>query len=110
MKLHVMLKELVSAYQREWLWHITVIPCPLVVCLICTPSALGPAGFGCTYQANHSCPWYNYNIHTYNKAPLRVLYDKIQHEAKPSAVIVMRLHPECCILSYSMSSYTVLLY
>ena len=28
---------------REWLWHITVIPCPLVVCLICSPSALGLA-------------------------------------------------------------------
>ena len=37
----VLLEELVSAYQREWLWHITVIPCPLVVCLICTPSVLG---------------------------------------------------------------------
>ena len=41
------------------------IPCPLVVCLICTHSALGPAALGCTYQANHSCPWYNYNIYIY---------------------------------------------
>ena len=36
----VILEELVFAYQREWLWHITVIPCPLVVCLICTPSGV----------------------------------------------------------------------
>ena len=39
-------EELLSAYQREWLWHITVIPCPLVVCLICTPSALSPQASG----------------------------------------------------------------
>ena len=39
----VLQKKLFSAYQREWLWYISVIPCPLVVCLICTPSALGPA-------------------------------------------------------------------
>ena len=26
----VIQEELVSAYQREWLWHITVISCPLV--------------------------------------------------------------------------------
>ena len=28
------------------IWHITVIPCAFVVCLICTPSALGPAALG----------------------------------------------------------------
>ena len=42
----VILEELISAYQREWLWHITVIPCSLVVCLIFTPSALGPVALG----------------------------------------------------------------
>ena len=26
-------EELLPAYQRESLWHMTVIPCPLVVCL-----------------------------------------------------------------------------
>ena len=26
---------------------------------------LRPSGFGCTYQANHPCPWYNYNTHTH---------------------------------------------
>ena len=31
-------------------WHITIIPWALVVCLICTPSALGPAALGlCVY-------------------------------------------------------------
>ena len=33
----VLQEKLLSAYQRKWLWHISVIPCPLVVCLICTP-------------------------------------------------------------------------
>ena len=37
----VIQEELLSAYQREWLWHIAVIPCLLVVYLICTPSASG---------------------------------------------------------------------
>ena len=40
-------KQQVSAYQREWLWYITVIPYPFVVSLICTPSAIaGPWALG----------------------------------------------------------------
>ena len=36
-------EKLLSANQRDWLWHKTVVPYPLVVCLICTPSVLGSA-------------------------------------------------------------------
>ena len=64
----VLQEELLSAYQKEWLWYITVIPCPLAVYLICTPSALG-----CTYQENHSCPWYNYNIISIAKSILKIM-------------------------------------
>ena len=42
----VLQEKLLSAYQREWLWHISVIPCPFVVCLICIPSALRPVALG----------------------------------------------------------------
>ena len=35
-----------------------------VVCLIYTPKAQGPQakGWGCIYQANHECIWYNYYV------------------------------------------------
>ena len=44
------------------------------------------------------------------KAPLQVLYEKMQHEgwgqvAKPSAVFATRLHPEYCIFSYIRCFY-----
>ena len=46
----VIQEELVSAYQREWLWQLTVIPCPLMVCLIYvytqSPRTCGPQASG----------------------------------------------------------------
>ena len=46
----VIQEELVSAYQREWLWHITVIPCPLMHGLpdmyTISPRACGPWASG----------------------------------------------------------------
>ena len=43
-----------------------------MACLICTPSA-----FECTYQANHSCSLYNYNIRIEAKA----CYNSTSHPA-----------------------------
>ena len=37
--------------------HIIVVTQALVVCLICTPSALGPAALRCTYQVDYLCLW-----------------------------------------------------
>ena len=69
----VIQEELLSAYHREWLWHIT---CLLVICLICTPSALGY-----TYQANHSCLCNIYN-NIYN-----VIYAELTDEILDKYVI-----------------------
>ena len=41
------------------------------------PSGLQSSGFGCTYQANHSCPWYNYNIATYGVIKWRNLLQTV---------------------------------
>ena len=39
--------------------RIIVIPWTQVVCLIYTPKGHRPKGWGCIYQANHECTWYN---------------------------------------------------
>ena len=43
--------------------YILLVTCALVIYLICMPSALGPAALGHTYQANPSCPCYNYYMY-----------------------------------------------
>jgi len=40
-----------------WKWYILLVTCAFMICLICIPSALRY-----TYQANPSCPCYNYYI------------------------------------------------
>jgi len=44
-----------------WKCYILVVTCVLVICLICMPLALGLRHI---YQANPSCPCYNYYMYT----------------------------------------------
>ena len=82
-------------------WYITVVTWALVVCLIYTPSGLRPACFGCMYQANHSCPYYNCIIYmlTLKNLGKYVLSGRIDSIPKDKDIInslMLRIHrPEC---------------